>query len=212
VPGLFKDAIFMPPLIHFGFCIINWPGLDNLIPFFPFFGIFAAYLIVAVARSVLSLRRIRQQVYAGRMIEWSPILPLVFVWLSVISHAKSYRIESGRTLQDQEQEFKAVSDILGPDDKIYVHGTAELLVLLDRPNLNPYIFLPYGKDEYLGSRLSGGFKTLINEMEAQAPKVIALSRLRTVWHQDELLEWAAAHYDKLPLEFGHNSVYVRKQR
>lgn len=212
VPDLCRDAILIPPLIHLAFCIVNWPGLDNLIPFFPFFGIFAGYLIVAVARSVLSIQRIGQHVYAGRLIEWSPILPLFLIWLSVISHAKSYKIESGRTLQDQEQEFKAVSDILGPNDKIYVHGTAELLVLLNRPNLNPYIFLPYGKDEYIGSRLPGGFKTLIDEMEAQAPKVIALSRLRTVWHKDELLEWAAAHYDRLPLEFGHNSVYVRKPR
>ena len=85
-----------------------------------------------------------------------------------------------------------------------------MLVLIHRPNMNPYIFLPYGKDDYIGSKVAGGFKTILDEMEAQAPKVVALSRLRTVTHQEDLLQWAADHYVKLPLEFAHDSVYVRK--
>ncbi len=144
------------------------------------------------------------------MIEWAPVVPLVLVFLSVIDHARGYALEPGRTLQAQEIAFKPVSDQLEPNDKVYVHGTLELLVLIHRPNMNPYIFLPIGKDEYIGSKVPGGFKAILEEMEAQAPKVLALSRLRTVTHSDDLLQWAADHYVKLPLEFAHNSVYVRK--
>jgi hypothetical protein len=77
--------------------------------------------------------------------------------------------------------------------------------------MNPYIFLPLGKDDYIGSKSPGGFRDILDEMEAQAPKVIALSRLRTVTHRDDLLAWAEAHYVKIPLNFAHNSVYVRKK-
>lgn len=84
-------------------------------------------------------------------------------------------------------------------------------MFLHRPNMNPYIFLPYGKDEYMGSKVPGGFKAIIDEMEARKPRIVALSRLRTVVHSDLLLDWAASHYVNIPLEFGHNNVYVRKQ-
>jgi hypothetical protein len=211
LPNMWKDAILMPPLVHLGFCIVNWPGRDNLIPFFPFIGIFAGYFVVKIARIIIAIPPIKRRAFAVRIIEWTPVVPLVLILLSVIHHAKGYRIEPGRTLQDQQAAFKAVANILGPDDKIYVHGTVQLLVLLNRANLNPYIFLPYGKDDYIASKLPGGFKMLIDEMEAQAPKVIALSRLRTVRHGEELVEWAEEHYDKLPIEFGHNGVYVRKK-
>jgi hypothetical protein len=210
--NMWRDAVVMPPLVHLGFCIVNWPGRDNLIPFFPFIGIFAGYSVVTIARTIIAIPLIKRNALAVRAIGWSPVIPLVLALLSVIHHAKDYRIEPGRTLQDQQAAFKAVGQILGPDDKIYVHGTVQLLVLLNRCNLNPYIFLPYGRDDYIASRLPGGFKTLIDEMEAQAPKVIALSRLRTVSHREELEEWAERSYDPFPVEFGHNAVYVRKQR
>lgn len=211
VPDLFRDAILIPPVVHLAFCVVNWQGQECLIPFFPFIGIFAGYFVVAVARMIISIPLIGRNRFALRLVECAPIIPVLLIMLSVINHARVYELEPGGTLQDQEAEFKAVSDILEPNDKIYVHGTLELLVLLNRPNLNKYIFLPYGKDEYIGSKLPGGFKQILAEMEAQAPKVIALSRLRTVSHRGDLLQWAAEHYDKLPVGFAHNSVYVRKQ-
>jgi hypothetical protein len=210
-PDVFRDAILIPPLVHLGFCVINWQGQESLIPFFPFIGIFAGYFVVTVARTIVAIPLLKRNPIVVRVIEWAPVIPLALILVSVVNHAKGYQLEAGRTLQDQEAAFEAVSDVMGPDDKIYVHGTVELLVLLHRANMNPYIFLPYGKDEYIGSRLPGGFQAILDEMERQAPKVIALSRLRTVTHQDDLLAWAAAHYVKIPLEFAHNSVFVRKR-
>ena len=210
-PDLFRDAILIPPLVHLGFCVINWQGEESLIPFFPFIGIFAGYFVVTVVRIIIAITLLERTPLVVRVIEWAPVIPLALILVSVVSHARGYQLEPARTLQDQEAAFKAVSDVLGPDDKIYVHGTVELLVLLHRANMNPYIFLPYGKDDYIGSKGPGGFQAILDEMEAQAPKVIALSRLRTVTHQDDLLAWAAEHYVKIPLEFAHNSVYVRQR-
>ena len=208
--GMWKDALVMPPLVHLVFCIVNWPGPDNLIPFFPFIGLFVGYCVVTIARIIIAIPPVKRHAIAARAIGWAPAVPLILLVLSVVHNARGYQIEPGRTLQDQQAAFKPVADILGPNDKIYVHGTVQLLVLLNRANLNPYIFLPYGKDDYIGSRRPGGFKAIIDEMESQKPKVVALSRLRTMLNSDLLLEWAASHYVNIPLEFGHNNVYVRK--
>jgi hypothetical protein len=208
---LFRDAILIPPMIHLGFCVINWQGEEFLIPFFPFVGMFAGYFVITVSRTITAVPRLERNRLIVRLIEWAPVIPLALILASALNNAKNYQLEPGRMLQDQQAAFKAASDVLGPDDKIYVHGTVELLVLLHRTNMNPYIFLPLGKDDYIGSKSPGGFRDILDEMEAQAPKVIALSRLRTVTHRDDLLAWAEAHYVKIPLNFAHNSVYVRKK-
>src|SRR5258707_1477092 len=49
---LFRDALLIPPVIHLGFCIVNWQGEECMIPFFPFIGIFAGYFVIAIARIV----------------------------------------------------------------------------------------------------------------------------------------------------------------
>lgn len=211
LPDLFRDAILIPPLIHLAFCIVNWQGDEGLIPFFPFIGIFAGYFVITTARTISAIPLFKRNRVAVRVIQLSPVIPAMLIFLSVINHAKNYRFDPGRTLQDQQAAFKAVAERLGPDDKIYVHGTLELLVLLRRPNMNPYIFLPYGKDEYIGSKIPGGFKAILDEMEAQAPKVVALTRLRTVVHAADLSEWVDSRYVSIPLEFAHDHVYVRKQ-
>jgi multisubunit Na+/H+ antiporter MnhF subunit len=211
-PELFKDAIVIPPLAHLIFSMVNWQGEETLIIFFPFIGMFAAYFVLTIVRIVGSARFINQNRNAARAMRWSPVLAVLIIGVSIVRHAAAYRLAPGRTLQDQAAAFETVSEILGPTDKVYVHGTVELLVFLNRPNMNPYIFLPYGKDDYIASKLPEGFKAIIDQMEAQAPKVIALSRLRTVSHRDELLRWAAEHYEPLPLDFGHDSVYVRAHR
>jgi DolP-mannose mannosyltransferase len=211
-PDLYKDAILIPPLVHLVFSIVNWQGEETLIIFFPFIGIFAAYFVLTIVRTIRSLRLVEQNRDISRLVGLSPAVAMIVIGVAILNHGRNYRLEPGRTLQDQAEAFKAVSEILGPNDNIYVHGTLELLVFLNRPNLNRYIFLPYGKDEYIGSKLPGGFKQIIDQIESERPKVIALSRLRNVWHRDELLQWAAEHYDPFPLDFAHNSVYVRAQR
>jgi hypothetical protein len=47
-------------------------------------------------------------------------------------------------------------------------------------------------------------------MDAQAPKLVSLSRLRKVYHRAELAKWAEDHYDKID-SFKYESLYIRKQ-
>ena len=131
------------------------------------------------------------------------------VLATVVVVAASYRQE-GRTLQEQYQDVEVIASLLKPEDKLYIHGPAEILVLLHRPNMNPYIALNSGADNFIASRTPGGFQAVIDQMEAQTPKIVAMGRLRNVRHRAELEEWVDEHYEKLALPH-LESVYIRNQ-
>ena len=206
---LFKDAILIPQIVYFGFCIINLQGGPDLLPFIPFMGMFLGWLLVGLGRVLSSRLASRAKPIVMRwdlLIPGFALLAMIFV---AMGRGTFYRIPPGFTLQDQDAQFQALSDLLGPDDKIYVHGSVELLVLLQRPNLNPYTFLNQGIDRFASSRRSGDFNLILDEMEAQRPKLVALSRLRTVASRDLLERWVSEQYDKLD-SFTDSDVYVRK--
>jgi hypothetical protein len=207
-PSLFKDAIVIPPVVYLIFCVINFQGGPDLIPFFAFIGIFAACFFLVAGRS---LSGVRLRGSRGRPLVPSQVLPAaaaLLVLATVVVVAASYRQE-GRTLQEQYQDVEVIASLLKPEDKLYIHGPAEILVLLHRPNMNPYIALNSGADNFIASRTPGGFQAVIDQMEAEAPKIVAMGRLRNVRHRAELEEWVDEHYEKLALPH-LESVYIRK--
>lgn len=94
---------------------------------------------------------------------------------------------------------------------MYVHGSVELLVLLHRKNLNPYPFLNQGIDVYAAARRSCTVEDLIDEMKNERPRLVALSRLKSVGSRDLLEDWVARDYDKLE-SYEASDVYVRRQK
>jgi len=203
---LFEDAIVMPPLIYLSFCLINMQGGPDLIPLVPFVGIFVGWLIVKAERA---LSRARNTSSFLRFELLVPCLATVIILTLVFYHAASYRIQGWR-LKDQDKAMEAVSLQLGPDDKIYVHGTVEILALLGKSNLNPYVFLDWGADDFAAIRRGTDFAAIVAEMEAQAPKLVSLTRLRKVNHRAELEQWVAEHYDNVD-SFSYESLYIRKK-
>ena len=207
---LFKEALLVPPLIFLVFCLINYPGADGLIVLLPCAGLFAACLFAAIHQWLRSRRFIESRPALVRLVALVLIAPLAVVVFTAIKRAGAFQIEEGRTLGDQRREFQKIAERLGPDDRVYVHGSLEILVLLDRPNMNPYIFLDRGKDRFLAARRAGGLEAVLAEMKAAAPKILALGRLQNVACRDALIDWAESQYELLPLGFAHNSVYVAK--
>ena len=201
-PDLFRDAVVFPPLIYLVFSLINFQGGPDSIPFFPFIGVFAGWAIVRFSRLIAPVeRRLRlEPLLAGICV--SAMIALV-LWRAVSYHP------GGQTLQDQYVAMKPLSDLLGPNDRIYVHGSVEILVLLNRPNLNPYVFLDWGADDFAASRKGASFEAMIDQMEAQAPKLVSISRLRKVNHADDFRRWVDEHYEKLNL-VGYERIMIRK--
>jgi hypothetical protein len=202
---LFRDAILLPPVVYLAFCLVNMQGGPDLIPVFPFIGVFGGWFFVQTARFIESRRR--GEAGARRPSEWMPSVALGVILILALSRAALYKYQ-GWTVQYQEKLLKDAFADLGPNDKLYVHGPAEILLLLKRPNLNPYIAFDHGADDYIGSKRPGGFGAVIAEMEAEAPKFVAVSRLRNLVHRDELKQWIADHYEELPVN-GYE-IYRRK--
>lgn len=204
---LFRDAVLIPPMVYFAFCLINFQAGPDLIPFFPFIGIFGAWVFVKAGQ--LGASRAQRSTLSIAPVTWLPLAALFVILVVVSTRTITYRV-GGWTLQYQDQEIQTLSGLLTPLDKIYVHGTVELLVLLNRPNLNPYVLLDWDADNFAAARTPGGWDAIMGEMESQQPKLVAISRLRTVKHRADLERWVQEHYQPVEL-FRYERVYVRKQ-
>ena len=209
-PDLFRDAIVIAPLVYFAACLIRFNAGPYLIPFLPFIGIFCGWVVVELVR-VVDQRFVPGNRLVASIAAWAPKVVLIVLFALTGYRAIAYRIKSIPTLQNQESTLENVSKMLGDSDTIYVHGLTELLVLLNRPNLNPYVFLDWGKDDFIAARQYGGsFEAIVDEIESAAPKIVALSRLQRVMHRDELRRLVEQHYERLDLP-GYD-IYVRKQQ
>jgi len=207
-PDLFRDAIAIPPLIYLGFCFINIQAGPDLIPLVPFVGIFAGWLFVQAGRVAAQSRFAKDRAAWPGFEVTVPGVAMVVILLLGLYRSAAYKLE-GWTLRDQDKAMEAVSLLLGPEDKIYVHGTVEILTLLGRPNLNPYVFLDWGADDFAAARRGTSFSALIEEMDAQTPKLVSVSRLRKVYHRAELEKWVEDRYDKVDT-IGYD-LHIRKQ-
>lgn len=206
---MFRDALLIPPLVYLAFCLVNFQSGPDLIPFFPFIGLFAGWFFVETSELISASRLLTRVTFARSRPRLLLRSAVVIVLVLVLYRSVVSAFERGPRLQDQDRAFEAVSSRLAPGDRIYVHGMAELLVLLDRANLNPYIFLDRSKDDYVARKAGDGFGRVVDQMDLLAPKIVALSRLSKVAHRAELEDWARVHYDKLDVP-GYDSIYIRK--
>ena len=203
-----RDVLLIPPLVYLGFCLLNFQSGPDLIPFFPFIGLFAGWFFVQTSE-LISVRSITR--YTVRSIPKLWLSSALVIILALIAHGSLRSAFDYRpVLHDQERAFEAISSRLAPGDRIYVHGTSEILVLLNRANMNPYLFLDRGKDDYIARKSGEEFGRVVDQMELEAPKIVALSRLAKVAHRAELEDWARAHYDRLDVP-GYDGIYIRRQ-
>ena len=208
-PERYRDALVFPPIVYLGFCLINFQNKPDLIPFFPFIGIFLGYFIAGAGKiGVPELSKLLK--LDPRRIKLVYVILTIGLMVAVtVERAARYKIE-GWSLAEQREEAAVIESYLGPYDTMYVHVAADLLVLTKRRNLNPYISFGQGADSFIAANRKNGFADVIDEMEAKAPKLVALSRLTGVRHRRELEEWVQEHYDKLE-GLKHTRIYIRKQ-
>jgi hypothetical protein len=205
-----RDAIIWPAAVYLAFAFINFQAGPDLIPFLPFVGLFAAWAFAQAGRLAARYAPGRLAGHPSRVERLILAGALAVTLALVVWPALRYRA-GGETLQKQVEEVNRVAALLQPDDKVYSHGTVGMLVLMNRPNMNPYVFLDWDMDTFIAARkYNGSFQALIDEMEAEKPKVVGLSRLRAVRHGDEFEQWVRQHYEELPLRV-NKGVYVRKQ-
>ncbi|MEK6325166.1 MAG: DolP-mannose mannosyltransferase [Acidobacteriota bacterium] len=207
-PDLYRDALVIVPIVYMGFCVINLQSGPDLIPLFPFIGIYAGWFIAELPRLLKCVRASRRP-SVSRLVEALPSFALLLVFAVAVFRAATYKLEEW-TLRYQDEQLGVISGLLGPDDKIYVHGAVEILVLLNRPNLNPYLMWDHGKGSYIAAKKFGGsVNAMVDAIVVEKPKLVAVSRLKQRPEGIALERWLAAHYEELPITGYH--VFVRKQ-
>jgi len=203
----FRDALLISVAVYFLFCLINFQSGPDLIPLFPFIGLFAGWFFVRVFGLLMKRPKFSGKAIVRSAPDILPRLAFLTVALLVFYRSLAFRFEHQSDIQDQERAFAVVADRLATGDKIYVHGTVELLVLLNRANLNPYIFLDRGKDDYVARKSEEAFRSVVDQIESMSPKVVALSRLAKVAHRADLEDLVRVGYEKLEVP-GYDGIYV----
>jgi len=203
---LYRDAIVIPPLVYFLFCMINFQAGPDLIPFLPFIGIFAGWALTHAARFLFS-GRIEMSGHYATAQRVLCLLGVILLGLVTVYRGATYRLQ-GPSLQAQSKEAQKFASLLGPGDTVYVHGSVELLVFLNIPNVNPYVALDSGADDYIAARMPKGFDSVIDQIEEEAPKVAVLTRLGHVHHASDLMHWVNEHYQKWA-HFDYAPVWLR---
>jgi hypothetical protein len=208
-PDIYLDGLAIPPIVYLAFSLINFQAGPDLILFFPFFGLLAAYFLIRVESWFPLKRRFTGSWQKSVAKQWvlAPASALVLIGVLAVS-AYNWK-KHYLTIEWEQNQFKPASDLLGPNDKVYVHGDVEMLVLLNRPNINSLVLAPSGLDDFIAEKWYGGsYQKILDEMESQAPKVVSLGRLAHVNHREDLEQWAHEHYYLLPVN-GYQ-IYVRK--
>lgn len=196
-PGYLMDAVLLPPTVYFAFSLINFQAGADLIPFIPFATLFTAWFLASLPRLSRS-----------PAVQWLPAAMALLILLVAIGRGATYRVREF-TLRQQDMLFAQIRELLGPEGKIYVHGTTEILVVLNIPNLNPYLLLDGGADDFIASRKPRGFADVIAEIEGQRPKLVSLTRLKAVNHRQDFERWVEGKYDRVE-SFKYDVLYIRK--
>jgi hypothetical protein len=134
-------------------------------------------------------------------------LLVAVILFQTISTARAFKRDFP-TLKDQQQALTDITSRLTPEDKLFVYGDTEVLVLSGLTNASKYFLLDRGKDLYLDEVEPGGFTGWLDRLKAERPKIIVLERMDKTAYLNLLLQWATSEY-----EFHNNSVfsyYLRK--
>jgi hypothetical protein len=198
------DALWIAPTVYLLFCFINLQAGPDLIPLFPFIGLFAGYGFAQISRLI------DRKYSTGKGIREEGLMKLAILLLTIITlwNGVYYWRERGATLIEQIESLNLLKNELGETDTIFAHGATEVLVLLNRPNVNPYLFLDFGKDDFIAAKM-GGFDEFMKKLESERPKIVILGRLRKVEHREDLRNWAETYYNKLAI-LGYDEAYIRK--
>ena len=125
--------------------LIDFQGCPDFFIFLPFVAVGFGWLCTGLIDRIFTRTSYR-----------SPAVALV-VSLLILSSGIYYRIKSDTELRDQRVNAARIEAEF-PDQKIISIGAPDLLVLLRRTNLNPYVFIASGIDNLIESTEPGGFE------------------------------------------------------
>jgi len=100
-----------------------------------------------------------------------------------------------KQLEAQLADTAEIVSHLEPGDQIFVHGRTEILVLSGLTNARKYTNLDHGKDSYLDQVEPGGFTGWLEQLQADRPKIVVVSRSQNLDRKEDFFRWVDADYE-----------------
>jgi hypothetical protein len=192
-----RHQVVVASLVYLIFCRINMQGEQDLIPLLPFVAMFASVLLVwslDLTTKLLAHMYTKLNTAPVKRFGFAALVAAVF-FLNV-AQAFSFKVPR-KTLKAQDADTAEIMSHLGPEDQIFVHGRTEMLALSGMTNSRKYTNLDHGKDNYLDEVEPGGFEGWFEQLKADRPKVVMLSRIDNVERKRDFLKWVKQDYEKI---------------
>lgn len=191
-----RHSAIIAAIVYLEFCMIDMQGGADLIPLLPFVAIFSSILFGFLLHLAVGVAlRFRPALGVNAIEEWGRAVVCLAILGFGAGRAFGYRLSSP-TLHDQDAEVAAITANLRPGDKIFVHGSTEVLVLSGLNNASKHFLLDRGKDKYLDVVEPGGFDGWFERLKAEHPRVVLLDRLVRVGRRARFQAWVNEDYEQ----------------
>jgi hypothetical protein len=205
-----RHQVVVASLVYLLFCRIDMQGEQDLIPLLPFVAIFASVLLIwSLDRMIKLLARAHSKLEHASIGRSGFAALLMLVFFLNVADAFSFKVPR-KTLKAQDADAAEIMSHLGPGDEIFVHGRTEMLVLSGLTNSRKYTNLDHGKDDYLDEVEPGGFDAWFEQLKADRPKVVMISRIDNVDRKKDLLRWVKQDYERIKGRVF--TYYLRKEQ
>jgi hypothetical protein len=158
------------------FTLVDFDFCPDLIPFLPVVAIGSGWLVWQIMTALGGLWRrydkvdMTQTVQAGLL-----IISALLIGGIGLSDAWGYTLQ-GSSLSDQMNIAQTALRFLGPDDRVLQFGDSVILIFDHRTNASKVLLLKQKSGYGLLSTEPGQIQALVDSLDRNPPKLIALSR------------------------------------
>lgn len=157
--------------------LLDFQNYPDWIPLLPFISIFAGWLLVGAGQWIARHLSLSPR---GQSLAFAAVLSVVSLWSVLHPWTEPSRqlIDPPITWQEQSEIAQDLNRRLPPDQPVFIIGTAELLFFMARQNLTPYIYFLGETDAAIDALDPGGFEGMLQDVRAERPALIVLTRLK----------------------------------
>lgn len=174
-------ALFLSFPLPFVWSVLDFQGYADFYPFLPYAALGFGWILSATAIPAEGFKGTRKA-----------FCVLIVASLFVFG-AMSYYKTRNTVLMDQQEWASKIESELTKEDKVVSIGIPEALVLMQRRNPTPYVFIIAGIDSYIEDKTVGGFDGWIRNMDRDKPTIILFG---STWGRQipKLKKWLNKYY------------------
>ncbi len=191
--------ITVPLLFFMAFSLVDFQGYPDAYPFLPL----AAFGVACAAAGLLQRMEDRgRRPIAVAVLGAAALGVVVLTWAW---YGQERPVADATGLIAQRRDAAAAERILGPDGTFYALGDPSPLVLMQRRNPSPEIYMAAGVASWVIDHKPGGFEGWTQEIAAQQPDMVMSSG----WHGPEaasMRAWLRSQFARIRI--GQTGAFV----